>query len=167
MEKENVLEIKFMPVFDKWAWRITKQNEEILERNNFKDKELNVESFRSPEFFSLKNKLFIRGSVKSWDDIISICTTEEKALIEEKVKAINEKYGIKKRWRAGIKEEYYLMYSDYSVIKDEDCYTKIDTARYDFGNYFKTENEALEYAEYIKKKSLEWHEKRGNNEQIL
>ena len=105
MEKETVLEIEFMPVFDKWAWRIKKQNEEILIRNEFIDKELNVESFRSPEFISLKNKLFIRGSAKSWDDIISICNQEEKTLIEEKVKAINEKYGIKKRWRAEYGEE--------------------------------------------------------------
>lgn len=28
MEKETVLEIEFMPVWDKWAWKITKQNEE-------------------------------------------------------------------------------------------------------------------------------------------
>ena len=30
MEKENVLEIEFIPVWDKWAWRITKQNEENI-----------------------------------------------------------------------------------------------------------------------------------------
>lgn len=24
MEKENVLEIEFQPVWDKWAWRVTK-----------------------------------------------------------------------------------------------------------------------------------------------
>ena len=97
MEKEKVLEIEFMPVWDKWAWRIIKQNEEILKRNNFKDEELNVESFRSPEFLSLANKLFIKGSAESRDDDINICNQEEKALIEEKVKAINEKYVIKKR----------------------------------------------------------------------
>lgn len=39
MEKENVLEIEFQPVWDKWAWKITKQNEEILKRNNFKTEE--------------------------------------------------------------------------------------------------------------------------------
>ena len=164
MEKEKVLEIEFQPVFDKWAWRVIKQNGNILKRGEFYDEELNVKSLAGFCFDNVTKELFIKGNKKEYDDCIEICTTEEKALIEEKVKAINEKYGIKKRWRAGIKEEYYLMYSDYSVIKDEDCYTKIDTARYDFGNYFKTENEALEYAEYIKKKSLEWHESRENNE---
>ena len=53
MEKEKVLEIEFQPVWDKWAWKVTKQNEEILKRNEFIDKELNVESFHSPEFGAL------------------------------------------------------------------------------------------------------------------
>lgn len=30
MEKEKVLEIEFMPVWDKWAWRITKQDEDVF-----------------------------------------------------------------------------------------------------------------------------------------
>ena len=165
MEKETVLEIEFKELWDNnFAWKITKQNEEILKRGIFEDSIVGVDSTYFPDFYEKEEKLYIRGTSKGMDDKVNICTLEEKKLIEEKVKAINEKYGIKKRWRAGIKEEYYLMYSDYSVIKDEDCYTEIDTARYDFGNYFKTENEALEYAEYIKKKSIEWHEKRDNNE---
>jgi hypothetical protein F3_00887 len=163
MEKETVLEIEFQPVFDKWAWRITKQNEEILKRNEFIDKELNIVSFRSPEFSSLKNKLFIKGSAKSLDDNINICTTEEKALIEGKVKAINEKYGIVNRWRAGNEESYYLMHSDFSVERDKEYYTVTDNKRYEFGNYLKSKEEAEEYAEYMKKCSLEWHEMRDNN----
>lgn len=164
MEKEKVLKIEFMPVWDKWAWRITKQNEEILKRNNFKDEELNVESLRSPDFLFLTNKLFLRGDVKSQDDNISICNQEEKALIEDKVKAINEKYGIVKRWRAEKYEIYYLMFPDFSVSNDKDWYSVVDNACYDFGNYFKTKAEALEYAEYMRKKSLEWNESRENNE---
>ncbi len=55
MEKETVLEIEFKELWDNdFAWKIVKQNEEILKRNEFIDKELNVESFRSPEFLSLK-----------------------------------------------------------------------------------------------------------------
>lgn len=164
MEKETVLEIEFQPVFDKWAWRITKQNEEILKRNEFIDKELNVESFRSPEFLSLKNKLYIRGSEKRLDDNISICNQEEKELIVEKVKAINEKYGIKKRWRAGNEESYYLIFTDFSVERDKEYYTVTDNKRYEVGNYLKSKEEAEEYAKYIKKCSLEWHEMRENNE---
>ena len=164
MEKENVLEIEFQPVFDKWAWIVVKQNEEILIRNEFIDKELNVESFRSPEFFPLKNKLFIRGCAKSWDDNISICSQEEKTLIEEKVKAINEKYGVKKRWRANFGGEYCFIDDNFSIKWDRDKEYFVDNRKYENGNYFQTTEEAKEYAEYIKKCSLEWHEKRDKNE---
>ena len=161
MEKENVLEIEFQPVFDKWAWRITKQNEEILKRNNFKDEELNVESFRSPEFFSLANKLFIKGSAKSRDDNISICNQEEKALIEEKVKTINEKYGIKKRWRRKYNEIYCYIDEFFEIKTAYERETEKDNERYKVGNYFEIGKEAQEYAEYMKQKSLEWHEREG------
>lgn len=160
MEKETVLEIAFMPVWDKWAWKITKQNEEILKRNEFIDKELNVESFHSPEFLSLKNKLFIKGSEKNRDNDISICDQEEKTLIEEKVKAINEKYGIKKRWRAEYESLYYYITNFSEVTERIELYYYEDNIRYKNGNYFKTEQEAQEYMEYMKQKSLEWHEMR-------
>ena len=164
MEKENVLEIEFQPVFDKWAWIVVKQNEEILIRNEFIDKELNVESFRSPEFFPLKNKLFIRGCAKSWDDNISICSQEEKTLIEEKVKAINEKYGIKKRWRGKYNEIYCYIDEFFEIKTAYERETEKDNERYKVGNYFEIGKEAQEYAEYMRQKSLEWHEKRDNND---
>lgn len=97
MEKETVLEIEFQPVWDKWAWRIIKQNEEILKRGTFKDGNINVKSLFFPDFNSCDEILNIRGTYKNKDDEINICTSEEKLLIEKKVKAINEKYGIKKR----------------------------------------------------------------------
>ena len=161
MEKETVLEIEFQPVWDKWAWRITKQDEEILKRNEFIDKELNVESFRSPEFFPLKNKLFIRGCAKSRDDNISICSQEEKTLIEEKVKAINEKYGIKKRWRGKYNEIYCYIDEFFEIKTAYERETEKDNERYKVGNYFEIGKEAQEYAEYMRQKSLEWHERKG------
>ena len=165
MEKETVLEIEFQPVFDKWAWRIIKQNEEVLVRDVFLDKEIGgMSDGGSPDFVKDTNYLFIRGFSKKDDNKINMCTIEEKALIEEKVKAINEKYGVKKCWRAEKYEIYYLMFPDFSVSNDKDWYSVVNNACYDFGNYFKTEAEALEYAEYMKKKSLEWHEMRDNNE---
>lgn len=166
MEKEKVLEIEFQPVWDKWAWRITKQNEEILKRNNFKDEELNVESFESQEFRKMgtKSVLFIRGYSKKGDNDIQICTTEEKALIEEKVKAINEKYGIKKRWRAENGKIYYYMNEFFEITWIRENHNRFSNKKYEGGNHFKTQEEAEEYVEYMKKKSLEWHEKRDENE---
>lgn len=165
MEKEEVLEIEFKELWDNnFAWKIVKQNEEILKRNEFIDKELNVESFRLPEFLSLKNKLYIRGSEKRRDNDIQICTSEEKALIEEKVKATNKKYGISKRWRAENDETYYHINEHFEVDWFRDNRLPGTNKNYENGNYFQTKQEALEYAEYMKQKSLEWHEKREENE---
>ena len=164
MEKETILEIEFQPVWDKWAWRITKQNEEILKRNEFIDKKLNIVSFRSPEFSSSQNKLFIKGSAKRWDDNINICTTEEKALIEEKVKAINEKYRIKKRWRAKYNEIYCYIDEFFEIKTAYERETEKDNEKYKVGNYFEIGKEAQGYAEYMKKCSLKWHEMRKRNE---
>lgn len=158
MEKETVLEIEFMPVWDKWAWKITKQNEEVLKRLTFNDDELNVTSSQSPDFE--QPILFIRGESRYYDEEINICTEEEKALIEEKVKAVNEKYGIKKRWRAEEDNEYYYIDSEFSIRSDNDNYVVVDNNKYMNGNYFKTKEEAEEYAKYIKKCSLEWHERK-------
>ena len=163
MEKETVIEIEFLPIWDKWAWRITKQNETIFKRGEFKDDNISVRSVYFPDFNEDEKFLFIKGNSKHMDDKINICTTEEKEIIEKKVKAINEKYGIKKRWRAKDKESYYLMLTDFSIVKDGERYTTVDDKRYKFGNYLKTEEEALEYAEHMKKCSLEWHEKRDND----
>jgi conserved domain protein len=148
MEKVKVLEIEFQPVFDKWAWKVMKNElEPGFEFEYLKNSNANI--IRLNFGFVIDDRYLINDS--------------EKEKLEKSIKAINEKYGILKRWRAGIEEEYYLMYLDFSVIKEDDYYTETDTARYDFGNYFKTENEALEYAEYMKKKSLEWNEKREKN----
>ena len=162
MEKETVLEIEFKELWDNdFAWKIVKQNEEILKRNEFIDKELNVESFRLPEFLSLKNKLYIRGSEKRRDNDIQICTSEEKALIEEKVKAINEKYGITKRWRANKRDRYHFLGDVFEIQETIEMGFDEDIERYRDGNYFRTEEEVEEYRDYIVKKSLEWHERKG------
>lgn len=161
MEKETVLEIAFMPVWDNWAWRITKQNEEILERNNFKDEELDVASSHSPCFE--ESFLFVKGLRRCYDGIINICTSEEKTLIEEKVKAINEKYGIKKRWRANKYGYYYFLGNIFEICESIEMGFVEDIERYQDGNYFRTKEEAEEYRDYIVRKSLEWHEMRENN----
>lgn len=162
MEKETVLEIEFQPVFDKWAWKITKQNVDILKRGKLRDEELKVYSVVMPQYFKKDDKLAIWGKNCDADKDINICTSEEKALIEEKVKAINEKYGIKKRWRAKNEGWYYYIHSNYSLIVFAiDHRFADDNNRYETGNYFSTEKEAREYMEYMKQKSLEWHERKG------
>ena len=160
MEKEKVLEIEFQPVFDKWAWKITKHKVGILKRGKLRDEELKVYSVIMPQYFKNIEKLAIWGENCDADKNINICTAEEKALIEEKVKAINEKYGIKKRWRAEEDNEYYYIDSEFSIRSDNENYVVVDNNKYMNGNYFKTKKDAEEYVEYIKKCSLEWHERK-------
>ena len=163
MEKETVLEIEFQPVWDKWAWRITKQNEEILKRGEFKDSKINIRSIYFSDFKEDEEILFIKGISKHMDDKINICTTEEKEIIERKVKAINEKYGIKKRWRAEDDEVYFYINEHFEADWFRDNRMPGTNQNYENGNYFQTKEEAEEYAEYMKQKSIEWHEKRDNN----
>lgn len=81
---ETVLEIEFQKIFEKWAWRITKQDESILKPNYFKDDEIGVYSAGNPDFVRGDNQLFIRGIIAELDNIINICTNEEKIIIEKK-----------------------------------------------------------------------------------
>lgn len=165
MEKEKVLEIEFKELWDNnFAWKVTKQNEDILKRGEFKDDDISVRSIYFSNFKEDEEILFIKGISKNMDDKINICTIEEKKLIEEKAKAINEKYGITKRWRAEYGNTYYYISSIFDIVTSKEYNYELDDECYKVGNYFETEEEALEYAEYMQKKSLEWHEKRGNNE---
>lgn len=98
MEKESVLEIEFVPVLGKWAWRITKQNEEVLKFGSFTDYEIGVSStlMISPTFVKITNFLFLKAHILD-KGTVNICDDEIKAKIEEKVRVVNEKYGTIKR----------------------------------------------------------------------
>nr|DAS25100.1 MAG TPA: hypothetical protein [Caudoviricetes sp.] len=155
MEKEKVLEIEFQPVWDKWAWRITKQDKEVFPRDDFYDDTLGVYCNGNPEFINGRNDLFILSDESDTKIGINICDEEQKKMIEEKVRLINKKYG--KSWRAEKSRKYYCIDSTFNIDKKYENFKDEDEERYTFGNYFKTEQEAQEYAEYMKKCSLEWH----------
>lgn len=69
-----------------------------------------------------------------------------------------------KKWRAKYGYIYYYIDNVFEINTYVETFSRIDNKMYEALNYFKTKAEAKEYAEYIKKCSLEWHEKRGNNE---
>lgn len=149
MEKETILEIAFMPVWDKWAWKVTK--------NRLKP------GFEF-EYLKNSNANIIRVCFEFYVDENYLLSAFEKEKLEKSIKSINEKYGIKKRWRAEHGGVYYCINEPFGITWYIDGYTAASNKKYENGNYFKTEAEALEYAEYMKQKSHEWHEKRGNNE---
>ena len=158
MEKETVLEIEFKQVWDKWVWRITKQDTDVLKRFDFKDTEINVISYVYPCFNKSKGMLLIRGSAKKLDDCVQICTEEEKTIIEEKVKAINEKYGKPKRWRAEEGGWYYSVNISGRILRIRDGRTMFDDDNYNFSNYFQTEEQAEKARELQKKAYQEVYE---------
>jgi len=98
MKKENVIEIEFLPVWDKWAWKITK--------NHYKGKKngvINEEADTSIEFET--------GQISIHVDDENICDRRQisennlisdyyKKEIEFLLSTINEKYGTPKRWRS-------------------------------------------------------------------
>ena len=132
MKKESVLEIEFTPVWDKWAWRIRKQNEEVLKLGNFKDDELKVmsTSLIDPSFVTLSNYLYLKSS--DLNNTVNICNDIVKRIIQDKVEAVNEKYGIEKRWRAETGESYFYIDDYCGISTDDDWDYDGDKARYDF-----------------------------------
>lgn len=158
MEKENVLEIEFQPVWDKWAWRIKKNkiiggkidDNEIgtsiyIDCDNFANIDLDKE-----DSYLINTNFLINKAMKD--------------RLEYIVEKVNEKYGIKKRWRANYNDIYFCIDEYFEVTWHRNIQSIYENRRYEKGNYFRTKEEAEEYAEYMRKKSLEWHEKRGENE---
>ena len=149
MEKETVLEIEFQPIFDKWAWKVTKNKlDPGFEFEYLKNSNANI--IRLNFGFVIDDRYLINDS--------------EKEKLEKSIKSINEKYGILKRWRGKYNEIYCYIDEFFEIKTVYERETEKDNERYKVGNYFEIVKEALEYAEYMKQKSHEWHEKRGNNE---
>jgi hypothetical protein len=57
---------------------------------------------------------------------------------------IPESAYIRPKWRAEKREKYYCVTSDGMIDNCFDCRWETDTKRFEFGNYFKTEQEAKE-----------------------
>ena len=146
MEKEKVLEIEYQEVFYKVAIRIKYQNFEILKRGEFYDKETGVESVWAPEYIKYDNKLYIQGKENDKDSKILLIDKEDLKKILEIVNKINEKYGIPKRWRGKRSDKYFSIFGDSEISETTDNYFPEDQRRYEWGNYFKT----LEEAEKVK-----------------
>ena len=151
MEKEKVLEIETQEVFDKVAVRIKHQNFEVLKRGGFYDEETEVESDWKPEYIKDNNKLYIQGKDESEDSRIFLVDKEDLKNILEKVNKINEKYGIPKRWRGERSDKYFSIFGDSEISKVTDNYFPEDQRRYEWGNYFKTKEEAEKVKEELDK----------------
>lgn len=149
--KEDVLKVEFDKVFDKWGMKIVYQNFDILERGIFIDSDIKVSSNYNLWYNKFDDWLYILGKSIDKDNIITIVTNEEKEIIENKVKLINKKYGIEKRWRAKEGDIYFFILNGmFTIGKVREDGTYIHNTRYKLGNYFKTKELAEEKVKEIK-----------------
>ena len=149
IEKEDVITIESQEVFDSVAFRIVYQNEEVLKRGEFKDYKINV--FSGGRIGYYDNFFYIRGSKKDSDSEAFVVSKEQFKEIENKVKLINEKYGIEKKWRAENGGVYFYVNYEFKVSRSADNYYSVDNSLYNAKNYFKTREEAELVAEKFRK----------------
>lgn len=162
MKRKDVLELKIIDTLiaeNRNGYIICRlsQNTEALTRG------VNTEyskSFEYPGWDIRKKQLYTLGVTKEYDNLPFAVPTSDIELLKEKVKTINEKYSIKKRWRAKQGDYFYYIDFLFETERTVEAFTKKDDVSYNLGNYFETKEEAEKYAEYMKKCSLEWHEKR-------
>lgn len=139
MEKEKVLEIEFQKVWDKWAWRVIKNN--IPFTNQLKE----IKSDGIKIKYDYKNILFLYNNFEGYYEVFGVetlLTNNEKLEIEKFIGYVNQEHGIPKRWRAEKNEEYYYIGSGRIAWSVGELFCDEDNENYNLGNYFKTEEEA-------------------------
>ncbi|WP_338990858.1 hypothetical protein [Fusobacterium polymorphum] len=149
MEKEKVLDIEFKEVWDnKWAWKITKNN------LDFKNTGGEIISEGVKIICSDKESLYLFDNwLVEWEILEdwSLVDPNKKSEIENFVKYINSTYGIQKRWRGKRSDKYFSIFGDSEISETTDNYFPEDQRRYEWGNYFKTLEEAEKVKEELDK----------------
>ena len=147
MEKENILEFEIIKINDFGIIGILKQNTKILKRNT--DTEYS-RSYNFPSWDFINKKLYTYGDEK-YDNLIFTVPKEDIDLFLDKINCINEKYGIPKRWRGERSDKYFSIFGDSEISEITDNYFPEDQRRYEWGNYFKTKEEAEKVKEELDK----------------
>ena len=147
MEKEKVLEFEIIKTNNFGIIGMLKQNTKILKRNT--DTEYS-RSYNFPSWDFINKKLYTYGDEK-YDNLIFTVPREDIALFLDKINCINEKYGMPKRWRGERSDKYFSIFGDSEISKVTDNYFPEDQMRYEWGNYFKTEEEAEKVKEELDK----------------
>ena len=162
MEKEKVLEIEIIKATDKYSyWVIRKVNKIKLKKMPLT--EIAHEDKKKYCFgYGYKNELkkeYIgynhHSCVSDYQidlEIDNLESYDKPYLIENKlvpdlqflIDVVNEKYGIPKRWRAGVDDHYYTIFGEKIEKK-----SFADDNFYNLGNYFKTKEEAEKVKEEL------------------
>lgn len=118
MEKEEVLKLEYLKINNDYTIAtIVYQNDEILKRDSFRDYELDVKSITMPEFEY--PVLYLKGSNFESDNIPIIILNEDLEFVKEKVKKLNEKYEVVKKWCPNIDDNYY--YISFGSVDNINC----------------------------------------------
>lgn len=108
MEKEELLKLEYTKINDDYTLAtIVYQNNEILKRDAFYDNELKVISGAKPEF--VYPFLYVRGYKSELDNMPFAIPNEHVEFVKEKVRKLNEKYGVVKKWVPKIDDMYYYI----------------------------------------------------------
>ena len=150
MEKEKVLEIEFQKVWDKWAWRVIKNN------IPFTDQLKEIKSDGIKMKYDYKDILFLYDNFEGHYEMLgdeTLLMNNEKLEIEKFIGYVNQKYGTHKRWRAEEGGIYWFIDTDFSgKVRDLwDQRSTDENVRYNLGNYFKTKEEAEKVKEELDK----------------
>jgi hypothetical protein len=159
MEKEEVLKLEYTKINDDYTIAtITYQNDDILKREYFDDDKLEVMSTRQPEFEY--PFLFVRGYKTELDNKPIIIPNEDLQFVKEKVKKINEKYGVVKKWYPDIDDRYYYISfgSTNSISQNFWSNTFNENQYLDKNIIFKTREEAKFVANKILENIDKWRE---------
>lgn len=163
MEKEEVLKLEYLKINNDYTIAtIVYQNDDVLKRNRFDECELNVKSILMPDFdYPI---LCIRGLDFKSDDKPIVIPNKHLEFVKEKVKKLNEKYGVVKKWCPNIDDNYYYIYfgSANNVAWDTWFDGIVGNWLLNKNLIFKTEDEA----EFVANKMLEnvdkWREEYQN-----
>ena len=139
--KEKILEIDFIEVFGyAYAWQISK--------NKIKEKEIDHCGIKIID----GNIYFLNKFEKEWErkSSMTLLSGREKRDLENFVCYVNE-YCNKQRWRAENNKIYYYINEIEEIYTAKEIFHPLDDSRYETGNYFKTEKEAEEVLEKLKK----------------
>ena len=139
--KEKILVIDFQEVFGyAHAWQISK--------NKIKEKEIDHCGIKIID----GNIYFLNKFEKEWErkSSMTLLSEAEKRRLEDFVNYVNE-YCNKQRWRAENNKIYYYINEIEEIYTAKEIFHPLDDSRYETGNYFKTEKEAEEVLEKLKK----------------
>ena len=144
MEKEKVLEIEITKINNDWSAITIKKIKKDFGNNDL------FEWINIGGNYLYDGKIFIN---RIYPHIPFLIRNEIIEKLEDVVNAVNQKYGIPKRWRAEKEKEYFFVTGTSEITTDEEYYNEADNARYELGNYFKTEEEAQKVID-----SKEWQD---------